>query len=168
LPWDTRETIKETISFAKEINPDFAMFYMATPFPGSPLWSMLEAKGTRLSRNWANYRILPFEVDLENFAPVFDESKLSREDLKGFLRTAQITFQLGRMRGGRRNLVKGIRNIIEIFKLVYRRTGSPSKLGKLILRIFADLGYAVRRRMRSLPQSGSPGLLEKKGRAEGR
>jgi anaerobic magnesium-protoporphyrin IX monomethyl ester cyclase len=168
LPWDTRETIKETIAFAREINPDFAMFYMATPFPGSPMWSMLEAKGARLSRNWANYRILPFEVDLENIAPVFDESKLSREELKGFLRTAQIQFQLGRMRGGRRNLTKGIRNIIEIFKLVYRRSGSASKLGKLILRILGDLGFAVKRRIRSLLQLDSPAMLDKKGKAEGR
>lgn len=35
--WDTKETIEQTISFAKKLNPDYAYFGFATPFPGTEL-----------------------------------------------------------------------------------------------------------------------------------
>lgn len=35
LPWETEETIEETIKFAIELNSDFISFYTATPLPGS-------------------------------------------------------------------------------------------------------------------------------------
>jgi anaerobic magnesium-protoporphyrin IX monomethyl ester cyclase len=154
LPWDTKATIRETIDFAKEINPDFAMFYVATPFPGSELWNILERRGIRLSRDWANYRILPFEVDVDAIVPAFDTSALSKEDLKGFIKVAQIEFQLGRMRGGRKNLLRGLKNTAEIFKLVFRRTQSLRQLCKLLLRVSGDFLFAIvywARRRRSSP-----------------
>lgn len=41
LPGDTKETIRETISFAKELNPDTAQFYPLMVYPGtaSYLWA---------------------------------------------------------------------------------------------------------------------------------
>jgi len=41
LPGDTRETVQETINFAKELNPDYAIFYAASPTPARswlPWW----------------------------------------------------------------------------------------------------------------------------------
>jgi len=38
LPGDSLETINETINFAKELNPHFAHFFVATPFPGTELY----------------------------------------------------------------------------------------------------------------------------------
>ena len=35
LPGETRETIQETVDFAKQINPDYVEFYPATPYPGT-------------------------------------------------------------------------------------------------------------------------------------
>ena len=35
LPWETEETVEETIKFATELNSDFISFYTATPLPGS-------------------------------------------------------------------------------------------------------------------------------------
>lgn len=35
LPWETEETVEETIRFAIELNSDFISFYTATPLPGS-------------------------------------------------------------------------------------------------------------------------------------
>lgn len=136
LPWDTRETIQETIDFAKEINPDFAMFYAAVPFPGSPLWEMSREKGIRHSSNWANYRILPFEIDIRNMVPVFDTAKLTVEELGRFLKTAQIEFQIGRMRKGQ--FLKGLRNIKDIFALLFLRSRSFSKLLRMLWRVTLD------------------------------
>ena len=35
LPWETEETVEDTIKFAIELNSDFISFYTATPLPGS-------------------------------------------------------------------------------------------------------------------------------------
>ncbi|MCI1273746.1 MAG: B12-binding domain-containing radical SAM protein [Clostridiaceae bacterium] len=35
LPWETEETVEETIKFAIELNSDFISFYTATPLPGT-------------------------------------------------------------------------------------------------------------------------------------
>jgi radical SAM superfamily enzyme YgiQ (UPF0313 family) len=35
LPWDTEETVEQTIRFAIELDSDYAIFFSAVPFPGS-------------------------------------------------------------------------------------------------------------------------------------
>ena len=35
LPWETEETVEDTVDFAIELDSDFVSFYTATPFPGT-------------------------------------------------------------------------------------------------------------------------------------
>lgn len=44
LPGETKETIKETIKFAKEIDPDFPKFHILKPYPGSAIFNELMQK----------------------------------------------------------------------------------------------------------------------------
>ncbi|MCX6340305.1 MAG: radical SAM protein [Candidatus Aureabacteria bacterium] len=37
LPWETRETVRQTVAFAKELDGDISNFSIACPFPGSEL-----------------------------------------------------------------------------------------------------------------------------------
>lgn len=45
LPGETRETIKETIAFAKEINPHTIQVSLAAPYPGTALYKEAMEKG---------------------------------------------------------------------------------------------------------------------------
>ncbi|MDD5144812.1 MAG: radical SAM protein [Candidatus Pacebacteria bacterium] len=45
LPGDTRETVQQTIDFAKELSPNFAFFSITTPFPGTGLYEDLRREG---------------------------------------------------------------------------------------------------------------------------
>lgn len=38
LPWETEETARQTINFAKKLDLNYANFYTATAFPGSRFW----------------------------------------------------------------------------------------------------------------------------------
>jgi anaerobic magnesium-protoporphyrin IX monomethyl ester cyclase len=38
FPGETRETAWETIKFVEKLDPDDTAYYIATPFPGTPLW----------------------------------------------------------------------------------------------------------------------------------
>ena len=53
LPGETRETIEETIRFAREIDPDSLQVSLAAPYPGTALYQeALEQRLARARRSW--------------------------------------------------------------------------------------------------------------------
>lgn len=57
LPGETEETIKKTIQFVKEINPDYIQFYSAIPFPGTRFYDEASKKGWIVSKDWSDYEL---------------------------------------------------------------------------------------------------------------
>lgn len=53
LPGSSKERDIETINFAKRINPDFAQFYIATPFPGSKLYALAKENKWLTTEDWS-------------------------------------------------------------------------------------------------------------------
>ena len=45
FPWDTEESIREVVRFAKELDPDFFDFNLAFPIPGTELYRMVVEEG---------------------------------------------------------------------------------------------------------------------------
>ena len=64
LPGDTKETIQQTIKFAKKLKIDYAQFYCSVPFPGSELYLDAKSKGYITNSDWKyfeqNYSILDY------------------------------------------------------------------------------------------------------------
>lgn len=52
---ENEETMKKTLSLAKELNPDFAQFSIATPFPGSKMYADVKRDGKLLINSWKDY-----------------------------------------------------------------------------------------------------------------
>jgi anaerobic magnesium-protoporphyrin IX monomethyl ester cyclase len=55
LPGDTKETIKQTISFAKELKPDIPKIGITIPFPGTQLYHEWDKQGIIKSKDWRKY-----------------------------------------------------------------------------------------------------------------
>lgn len=55
LPGETEETIKQTIRFTKELDPDFAKFFILKPYPGTEVHAYLEKENLLLSRDYDYY-----------------------------------------------------------------------------------------------------------------
>ncbi len=55
LPDDTLETMRETLELAKELNCEFANFYSAMAYPGSPLYAAAVNNGWPLPESWSGY-----------------------------------------------------------------------------------------------------------------
>ncbi len=70
LPGDTRRSILETIEYAKRLDTQVAEFYVATPFPGSPLYE--QVKDRLLTDDLTRY---------DAFTPVFDHEHVSCEEI---------------------------------------------------------------------------------------
>ena len=68
---ETRQTMEETIEFAKSLKIDFAHFIMAVPFPGTPFFKKLDRRGQLLTKDWAKYEMYE--------DPIFETEALNRE-----------------------------------------------------------------------------------------
>jgi radical SAM superfamily enzyme YgiQ (UPF0313 family) len=55
LPEDDLETMQQTLDLALEVNCEFANFYCAMAYPGSPLYREAVAKGWPLPKTWNGY-----------------------------------------------------------------------------------------------------------------
>ena len=55
---DTAKSIEELRSFVNEIDPDFAIFGILTPFPGTELYEEAAQKGWIEDYNWSNYDMI--------------------------------------------------------------------------------------------------------------
>jgi radical SAM superfamily enzyme YgiQ (UPF0313 family) len=55
LPEDTRETMQATLDLALDLNCEFANFYSAMAYPGSPLYDDALRAGWRLPDTWSGY-----------------------------------------------------------------------------------------------------------------
>lgn len=55
---DTHESIEHLRSFANALNPDFAIFAILTPFPGTKLIEEAEKNGWIEDTNWSNYDMI--------------------------------------------------------------------------------------------------------------
>jgi anaerobic magnesium-protoporphyrin IX monomethyl ester cyclase len=81
--WDTKETIEQTISFSKELNPDYAYFGFATPFPGTELRIQAET----------NHWILDNSMDAIRYDDcMMNATNLPLEELKPYLKKAYNSF----------------------------------------------------------------------------
>lgn len=80
LPGDTRETMKETIEFAKSLNLDHAVFTLYSPYPGTESYSSLTKYGRLLALKWEDYlnfgkpAFLPRGVDREELELIFKKA----------------------------------------------------------------------------------------------
>jgi radical SAM superfamily enzyme YgiQ (UPF0313 family) len=84
LPGDDRQKIVDTIGLAKRINPDFAMFSVTTPYPGTELYNHIDRYDLELtSHDWREFTLTK---------PVVRTSALSTGDLWRWLVKAYVAF----------------------------------------------------------------------------
>lgn len=55
---DTRESISRLRKFANELDPDFAMFGILTPFPGNEIYEEAKRNGWIEDTNWSHYDMI--------------------------------------------------------------------------------------------------------------
>ncbi|MFQ5900623.1 MAG: B12-binding domain-containing radical SAM protein [Thermodesulfobacteriota bacterium] len=57
LPGETKETIEKTIRFVIDLDPDYAQFYCAIPFPGTEFYEMAKEKNWIVADSWDRYEL---------------------------------------------------------------------------------------------------------------
>lgn len=88
LPFDTVETMQETISFAKSLPLDQAYFFIGTPFPGTDFYEIVQKKGKFL------YDLTMNSTCYVNGKALFEMAYLKSEDIEKMFRKAYREFYL--------------------------------------------------------------------------
>lgn len=91
LPGESVELSRQTIEFAKKINPDFVKFNLTIPYPGSKIFSEGVKDGSVKSTNWEQYTSLNA---LETLEPVYVPKAMTKEELVSIQKKAMLEFYL--------------------------------------------------------------------------
>lgn len=96
-PYETEETIQDTINFAVKLKPDFVSFGIMAPYPGTKIWEMVqsgEGNYHLLSDNWNKFlRFGGGCLELTNLS----FAKLERLQAKAYIHFYLRTFKLIRL-----------------------------------------------------------------------
>ncbi len=79
FPWETVDDMKKTIRFALKLDPDYAQFTYATPYPGTPLYEMAKKYDLIVDRDWSHYTTVRpvmrgFHFTIKDVEAVFAEA----------------------------------------------------------------------------------------------
>ena len=84
FPYDTRETVEQTIAFAKKLSPDQVQFSINMSYPGTSLYEYAKQNNLLLAKNFE-------EFDMTH-GPVLKTIDMSREELSHILARAYKEF----------------------------------------------------------------------------
>jgi anaerobic magnesium-protoporphyrin IX monomethyl ester cyclase len=73
FPGETEQTARETIRFVKELDPDDVGFYVATPYPGTPMYEQVIKNGWLRVTDFNKY---------DTATPTFETPQLSMERIR--------------------------------------------------------------------------------------
>lgn len=85
MPGDTRESIKNTVKFVKELKPSYAIFSLATPYPGTRFYQQAFEKNLIKVRDWSKYTLI---------SPIIETMGCSLEELRKLQAGAFVQFYL--------------------------------------------------------------------------
>jgi len=120
---DTEKTIRETIDFAKELDPLFAKFPILKPLPGTESFEQFEREGLLLRKDYKSFAL--YAKPIHKLPTVSPERMVELQNIANkefYLRPKKIFEQLIRLRSWHRfklNMSAGI----SILKLAFARKG---------------------------------------------
>jgi len=85
MPGDTKDSIGRTIKFVRELNPSYAIFSLATPYPGTRFYQEAMENNLIKVKDWSKYTLL---------SPVLETVDCSLQELKKLQKNAFRQFYL--------------------------------------------------------------------------
>jgi anaerobic magnesium-protoporphyrin IX monomethyl ester cyclase len=94
-PGESLATINQTIEYAIELNPDFANFYPAVPYPGTALYDKVVKDGLLVEEDWARMEYSYYLLKGNGLDEYVVMDAINRAKRRFFMRPAYITRKLG-------------------------------------------------------------------------
>jgi radical SAM superfamily enzyme YgiQ (UPF0313 family) len=123
LPGETRETIQETLAFAKEVNPRTLQVSLAAPYPGTFLYKQAKENGWFASDvdllTDDGTQIAPLNYPHLGHTEIFESVEEFYK--KFYFRPSKIAEIVGEMLTSRHMLVRRLREGVEFFQFLRNR-----------------------------------------------
>ncbi len=124
LPGETRETIRETIQFAKEVNPHTLQVSLAAPYPGTELYDQALKNGWLDSANAElvdehGVQIAPLHYPDLSHTEIFDSVETFYRQF--YFRAGKIASIVGEMARDRDMMKRRLREGVEFFQFLRER-----------------------------------------------
>lgn len=98
LPGETKSTIRDTISFAKVLDPDTIGFHLLVPNPGTEIFNRYEKEGVIITKDWSKYAKEPV-IATEELSPDYLRQIRIEAYKEFYLRPSYILRRLLKTRG---------------------------------------------------------------------
>lgn len=85
MPEDTKESMRKTIEFVKSLNPSYALYSLATPYPGTRFYKETFEKNLIKIKDWSKFTLI---------SPVLETIDCTKEDLRNIQKKAFLKFYL--------------------------------------------------------------------------
>ncbi|WP_407381882.1 B12-binding domain-containing radical SAM protein [Methanobrevibacter sp.] len=85
MPEDTKKSIQKTIDFVKELNPNYALYSLATPYPGTRFYNETFKKNLIQIKDWSKFTLID---------PVLETIDCSNKELRSIQKKAFLKFYL--------------------------------------------------------------------------
>ena len=85
MPEDTRESMNKTIAFVKKLNPSYALYSLATPYPGTRFYNETFKKNLINIKDWSKYTLID---------PVLETIDCTSAELRSIQKKAFLKFYL--------------------------------------------------------------------------
>lgn len=85
LPGETKELTRETIDFAKKIDPDFVKFNLAVPYPGTEMYDEAVKEGLLESLDWERFTSFS---SMTAYEPIYTPRGMVPKDLMALQKQA--------------------------------------------------------------------------------
>ncbi len=123
LPGETRETIRETLNFAKEVNPRTLQVSLAAPYPGTFLYNQAKENGwfatdTELLTDGGT-QIAPLNYETLSHTEIFEAVEWFYK--KFYFRPSKIAEIVGEMMTAPEMLMRRLREGVEFFNFLKAR-----------------------------------------------
>jgi len=118
---DTTDSMRKTINFAKELDLDVAQFGIATPYPGTVMWKMIQSFGDLESMDWEAFHHTSGKVIFrfpDTASPNEIEDAYRKAHKQFYLRARYILKQIPRIRSLHytKTMFQGLKSVIDILK----------------------------------------------------
>jgi anaerobic magnesium-protoporphyrin IX monomethyl ester cyclase len=94
-PGDTVASLDRTIEYAIELDPDFANFYPAVPYPGTELYAKAKKEGLLVSEDWARMEYSYYLLSGNGLNEQIVMSAINRAKRRFYLRPGYLTRHAG-------------------------------------------------------------------------
>lgn len=117
-PGETEETMKKTIDFAIELDPEVAIFNVVVPNPGTKMYDWAVKNGILKTEEWKEYDLMKPVMTLANLSSEKVQEYYRLAYRKFYMRPSYVLKRILHIRhlSDVRNLLAGFRGILDVVK----------------------------------------------------